>query len=136
MYDSFYLTNASPQTPSFNRGIWKQLEQKVRDFAIEKDTIWVITGPVLKDNLPKMGDTNISVPELFYKIIYKPNKAGGQGIAFLMKNEMGSDGLDKYAVNIDSVEKLTGLNFFPLLTYQEEQQIEASFDISWWFAEE
>ncbi|MFC2188412.1 DNA/RNA non-specific endonuclease [Fulvivirgaceae bacterium LMO-SS25] len=137
MYDSFYLTNVSPQLPSFNRGIWKQLEEQIRDFAIEKDTIWVVTGPVLKEGLVKMGNTNISVPELFYKVIYKPNNAGGgQGIAFLMRNEAGSNPLTSYAVNIDSVEALTNHNFFPLLSNQQERQIESTFDVDYWFSED
>jgi len=135
MYDSFFLTNASPQVPSFNRGIWKQLEGKVRDFAIEKDTIWVITGPVLTSALPKIENTNISIPEIYYKVIYKPNIEGGQGIAFLMKNEEGTGQLMNFAVSIDSVEAITGLNFFPLLSPQQEKQIESTFDIDWWFSE-
>ncbi len=135
MYDSFFLTNISPQSPSFNRGIWKQLEEQIRDFAIEKDTIWVVTGPVLKGDLPKMGNTNISIPELFYKVIYKPNNAGGEGIAFLLRNEAGSNSLISYAVSIDSVEALTNINFFPLLDKEKERKIESSFNINYWFTE-
>ena len=136
MYDSFYLTNVSPQAPAFNRGIWKELEAQIRSFAIEKDTIWVVTGPVLSSDLPKMGTTNISIPELFYKVVYAADKAGAQGIAFLMRNEAGSDELKNYAVSIDSIESITKINFFPLLSLQEEQQIEATFNIKAWFGEE
>ena len=31
MQESFYFSNMSPQNPSFNRGIWKKLEEKTRD---------------------------------------------------------------------------------------------------------
>jgi endonuclease G len=30
MTESFYMSNMSPQVPSFNRGIWSKLEDKVR----------------------------------------------------------------------------------------------------------
>ena len=49
MSESFLLTNMSPQAPSFNRGIWKRLEEQVRFWAIEKDSILVVSGPVLRD---------------------------------------------------------------------------------------
>ena len=33
MSESFFMSNMSPQEPGFNRGIWKKLEGKVRDWA-------------------------------------------------------------------------------------------------------
>ena len=39
MSESFLMSNMSPQTPSFNRGIWRSLESRVRVWAIEKDSI-------------------------------------------------------------------------------------------------
>ncbi|KKK57707.1 hypothetical protein LCGC14_3051760 [marine sediment metagenome] len=30
MSSSFYMSNMSPQDPSFNRGIWKKLEEQIR----------------------------------------------------------------------------------------------------------
>jgi endonuclease G len=51
MAESFYFSNMSPQVPGFNRGIWKRLEEQVRSWAIEYDTIYVVTGPVLKGNM-------------------------------------------------------------------------------------
>ena len=35
MSESFFMSNMSPQTPSFNRGIWKKLENLVRKWAVE-----------------------------------------------------------------------------------------------------
>ncbi|MFN5333694.1 MAG: DNA/RNA non-specific endonuclease, partial [Bacteroidota bacterium] len=63
MTESFYYSNMSPQVPSFNRGIWKKLEEQVRTWAIEYDTIYVVTGPVLKDSLPTIGKNKVSIPE-------------------------------------------------------------------------
>ncbi|MFA5032299.1 MAG: DNA/RNA non-specific endonuclease [bacterium] len=52
MSESFYMSNMSPQTAGFNRGVWKRLEDKVRAYARDNDEIYVVTGPVLKDGLP------------------------------------------------------------------------------------
>ena len=46
---SFFMSNMSPQDPSFNRGIWKKLEGQVRKWAIENREIYVVTGPVLTE---------------------------------------------------------------------------------------
>ena len=37
----------SPQRPGFKRGIWKNLESLVRNWAIDNDEMVVVTGPVL-----------------------------------------------------------------------------------------
>lgn len=133
MYDSFFLTNVSPQDPGFNRGIWKRLEEQIRKFALEKDSIYVVTGPVLYRSLPRLGNSSILIPEYFYKVILKKDINNHQGIAFIMKNESSSGDLKAYTVSIDSVEVLTGINFFPLLTPLQELKAEATFDLSFWF---
>ena len=57
MSESFYMSNMSPQHPSFNRGRWKSLESEVRKWAYSREAIWVTSGPVLK------GDLQIAVLE-------------------------------------------------------------------------
>jgi len=52
MEESFFYSNMSPQVPGFNRGIWKKLEERVRQWAVENKDIYVVTGPVLTGNLP------------------------------------------------------------------------------------
>jgi endonuclease G len=47
MSESFYMSNMSPQVPGFNRGIWKNIESTVRNWAVENDEIYIVTGPVL-----------------------------------------------------------------------------------------
>lgn len=63
MTESFYYSNMSPQLPAFNRGIWKRLEEQVRTWAIDYDTLYVVTGPVLQMGLPKIGPNEVSVPD-------------------------------------------------------------------------
>ncbi|MFD2034197.1 DNA/RNA non-specific endonuclease [Belliella marina] len=133
MYDSFYLTNASPQVPGFNRGVWKRLEEQIRKFAAEKDTIFIATGPILDKTLPTMGNSQICIPEYYYKVILKKDQLSPQGIAFILKNEAASGTLSSFAVSIDSVEVLTGINFFPLLDAKQEAQAESKFDLKYWF---
>jgi endonuclease G, mitochondrial len=131
MSESFLMSNMSPQKPSFNRGIWKKLEAKVRKWAITEGRIYVVTGGVLTSNKLKIGVDGVSIPKYFYKIIYDPN---GQGkmIALLLPNEKGRNPLQTYMVSVDSVESLTGIDFFPELPDSIENRLERSTDTSAW----
>ena len=71
MEETFLMSNISPQLPVFNRGIWKSLEKQVRDWG-EKERIYIVTGPVFKDNKGKIGRTGVTVPGFFYKVVYAP----------------------------------------------------------------
>lgn len=130
--ETFYMSNMSPQAPDFNRGIWSDLEQRVRHWAETRGGLIVVTGPILKEGLPVIGKRNqIAVPESFYKIVYDPQT--NQAIAFLMPNEGSVELVKSFAVSIDKVEKLTGINFFAQLPDAVEQKIEASVHLDDWF---
>jgi endonuclease G len=130
MQESFLFSNMSPQVPAFNRGIWKNLEEQVRDWAKVYHQLFIAVGPVLENNLPTIGENKVSIPAYYYKIVVVHNDTLTQAIAFLMKNEASSLALTHYAVSIDSVEYLTQINFFPQLDHIP--QVEASVCIPCW----
>jgi endonuclease G len=136
MAESFYYSNMSPQTPAFNRGIWKKLEELVRDWAIENEDIYVVTGPVLKNDLKTIGVNHVSVPEYYYKVILDYTKPEIKGIGFLLPNEESKKEVYNFAVSIDSVESFTGIDFFPRLPDEEEKKIEKSICLSCWVWED
>ncbi|MBN1466253.1 DNA/RNA non-specific endonuclease [candidate division KSB1 bacterium] len=43
------MGNISPQGSSFNNGIWRILEKKIRTWTFERDTLYIVTTPILKD---------------------------------------------------------------------------------------
>ena len=130
---SFYMSNMSPQNPSFNRGIWKKLEDKVRDWAMENGKVYVVTGPVLNKQFKTIGKNGVSIPEYYYKVVLDIEKPGIKAIAFLMKNEKSSASLESYVVSIDEVERLTGLDFFPGMSDELENALESQKGIAGWF---
>ncbi len=132
MDESFYYSNMSPQLPGFNRGIWKRLEEQVRSWAIDNNAIYVVTGPVLTPNLPTIGSDKVAVPEYYYKVILDYTKPEIKGIGFIMSNTTSTLGLSNYAVTIDSVEALTGINFFPAIPNEQEREIEKSLCMECW----
>ena len=56
------LVEYEPARPGVNRGIWRQLEARVRDWADLYGEIFVVTGPVLEGELPTIGPSGVSVP--------------------------------------------------------------------------
>ncbi len=133
MDDSFYLSNMSPQVGSFNRGIWADLESVVRTFAAQNQSICVVTGPVLTDGPYKsIGVNEVAVPNYYYKAILDYSGDEHKAIGFLLKNEGSSADLTSFAVSIDYLEEVTGLDFFPALPDDEQILLEASYDVSLW----
>ncbi len=124
MQESFFLSNMCPQDKSFNRGIWKKLEEEVREYAKHNKQIKVVTGPILQEGLTVIGPNRISIPRYFYKALLDYSQPSVKAIAFLMKNERSELPLSQFVVSIDSLEKVSGIDFFPLLPDADENKLE------------
>ncbi len=132
MDESFYMSNMSPQDPSFNRGIWAQLEDKAREWAVKNGRVVIVTGPILRGKMRTIGRNNVAVPKYFYKIILDIDKPSVKAIGFIIPNRRGTKSLESYAVSVDTVEYYTGLDFFPFLNDSVEEKLEGSADYSVW----
>jgi endonuclease G len=132
MEESFYYSNMSPQVPSFNRGIWKRTEELVRDWAKQYLSIYVVTGPIFGDSLTTIGTNKVAVPKYYYKVILDYNHNHTKGIGFIMPNSGSKNDIESYAVTIDSVEKVTGIDFFHNLPEDDERLIEGHIKIDAW----
>ncbi len=132
MSESFFMSNMSPQEPKFNRGIWKTLESAVREWAKKNEEIYIVTAGILKDTVKTIGKNNVAVPKLFYKVILDVRGSEQKAIAFIMPNEGSKKSIFDFAVTIDSVERLTGINFFPSLPDPIECGLESHIDIELW----
>lgn len=130
--ETFYMSNISPQTPDFNRGIWSNLEDKIRHWVKTRNELIIITGPILEDGLKTIGKKNmIAVPNQFYKIIYDPDEE--IAIAFLIPNHGSIKSIKSFSVSINSIEALTGIDFFAKLSDDLEQKIESKNKTEAWF---
>lgn len=113
--DTFYTSNISPQKHDFNSGIWNRIEQKTRYWADKYNDIYVVTGGVLKDSDKKIGTEKVSVPKYFYKIVLAKSGKEHKAIAFLVPNEDSDKSIYDFVVPIETLEKMTGIDFFPNL---------------------
>jgi endonuclease G len=144
--ETFLFTNCVPQHERLNRGPMNQLEAKIRKWTIEFDNIAIITGWVVGDikyyiygketisekennTLKKKTSTfstsrYIPVPKYFYKVFIDTQRK--RSIAFILPNEELTKPLLEYAVSIDYLESVTGLDFFYKLSDADELSFELS----------
>jgi endonuclease G len=133
MSESFFLSNMSPQTPSFNRGIWRRLEEQVRSWAVEKDSLYVITGPVLQNIDSFIGENQVGVPAFYFKVLVDLSPPDHTFVAFLLPNTGLSGELSNFAISVDSLERVTGYDFFAMAPDQEIiEWLEGEVDLDSW----
>lgn len=132
--ESFFMSNMCAQEPGFNRGIWKSLETKVRNWAIDNKVIYVVTGTILdKNNLKTIGPNKISVPKYCFKAVLDYKQPDLKTIAFIMENTSSDKEIRSFAISIDSLEKVLKIDLFNALPDSIENRIESKVDLNKWF---
>ena len=133
MRQTFYLSNICPQDHQLNTGAWNRLEGKCRQWAKRDSAIIIVCGPVITDHITEyIGDTRVAVPKRFFKVILSPYTTPARGIGFIMPNGPVPGGMQHAAVSIDSVEAVTGYDFFSALPDDIESIVEQQSDFYKW----
>jgi endonuclease G len=129
----FYLTNMSPQAADLNQKAWGKLEDKCRVWAQRDSAIIIVCGPVLTDRITKtIGDTRVSVPTRYFKVVLAPYANPPRAIGFIMPNSRVEGGMQQAAVSVDEVERITGFDFFSALPDDIENEVEAQCNFTLW----
>jgi len=129
MSESFYLSNMSPQVPGFNRGIWSKTEDQVRKWALSYQKLYVVTGPIFRDNKGTIGEDKVTVPGYYYKVLFDGKD---RMIGLVLPNASSSKELNTFIVKVDDIEDQTGIDFFPGLNDKLENSLEGEVDKSGW----
>lgn len=119
MEESFLLSNMSPQQPGFNRGIWRRMEAQIREWAIEKDSIYVITGPLLDNVRGVIGKNEVGIPSFYFKVVVDLSPPDFGMVAYLFPHQASDQELSAFALTVDSLEHITGYDFFARAPDQE-----------------
>ena len=143
---TFVSTNMTPQDYDFNSGIWAHLEDKVRSYANQADTLYVVTGCLFDQSNRWSGSSSgfaVKIPTHYFKaLLYKGSSTyatgGYMAAGFILPHDSGiakGNYLD-YICSIDELERQTGIDFFPNLIQKLGQstadQIEAETPSKWW----
>lgn len=123
---TFYFSNMTPQYSTLNQGNWETLEQKVQNAGwkcTDRDTMYVVTGPIFESTYSTTTDNNDAacpLPAKYYKCVMKCsfNSSGevtsASGVAYLTPGNDSSSNTayTGWKTTIDAVETLTGFDFF------------------------
>lgn len=108
-HESFYMSNMSPQLPSVNRGVWKNLESATRAWVYSsKQTHTIYAGNI--GGSKTIGDNRVVVPDALYKIIINDVTKKSYAFYFPHKDGLVSD-YATYQVTVSDIEKATDLVF-------------------------
>jgi len=129
MWESYYLSNVSPQYPKFNRGIWKNLEEHIRGLAERYGKVQVVTGPLYLSREEEegkryvkyqvIGKNEVAVPTHFFKVITLGEGDSKIQYAYVLPNdpnlqackERGRGCFEEYLSSVEQVEKVLGHYF-------------------------
>ena len=132
MFDSFSLVNVCPQHSKLNSGLWNSIEMDCRKWARKYGEVYIVCGPLfLNKEHETIGINKVVVPEAFFKVVLCLN---GKPKAFgiITRNTEGNKKRDLYYNSVDQVERITGIDFFPALPDDIENQVEAEANIKDW----
>ena len=122
MKETFYLSNMSPQAPSFNGGYWKSFEKYVHDKTSHYDHVHVVTGPLFLSyaeggnrfvKYQVIGKSEVAVPTHFFKVLSLEKKGIEKRKAYVMPNKKipKETPRSEFKKNISELEKISGLVF-------------------------
>jgi len=136
-YQTFFLTNMQPQVNGFNSGVWSNMELRLRNWNRNsfRDTLYVCKGGTI-DNASQILRTlknGLIVPKYFFMAVLCIKDQEYKAIGFWVEHEDNDDDdLRKYAVSIDELEELTGIDFFCNLPDATEKAVESNvYPQSW-----
>jgi endonuclease G len=131
MEESYLMSNVVPQKPAFNKYVWKAIEKLIREWAKEGNTLYIVAGPVLADApFGTFGPNKVSIPVRYYKAVLDVH--GERAIGFIFRGNVATGTPRSFAVSVDELEKITGMDFFPQLQDDLEQAVESKFDVRQW----
>lgn len=136
---TFLMTNMIPQAPSNNQGPWAALEIYCRELVKQGKELYIYCGGSGEQKFIDSG--RVRVPELTWKTILvldagendvKRVTSTTRTIAVVMPNNNSfinkHDDWKMFRVSVDSVETLTGYDFFSSLPKMIQSVIEKSKD--------
>lgn len=113
--ESFALSNMVPQDPQNNRFLWGDIESAVRNLAVQRGELYVLTGPLFRGSAVKRLHGRVMVPTDVFKVVFDPQaKTAG---AYLAPND--SSGAFR-RMSVAELEQLAGIKLLPGLSPQQK----------------
>jgi endonuclease G len=124
--ETFLMSNITPQRPTLNAGLWKELEMKIAtSYPARYGEVWVLTGPVFGPRPQKLRG-GVAVPEAFYLIVIDEIEGKLRTQAFLIPQDAPREAEpERFLTSIEEIQRRTGLDFLSELDDATERAVEA-----------
>lgn len=144
-WQTFYMTNMSPQYRMFNQEYWVAYEGFVQGLARRSgfaDTLYVVKGGTIAEN-QRLGtlfidNRNVPIPKYYFIAMLKVKNNAYTSIGLLVEHEQNPRGsgsitdISQHAMSIDELEEKTGIDFFHNLPDNVENAVESVVTKSAW----
>ena len=120
--ETMSLANMAPQSPAFNRGLWRETEEYARSLSEKYGRVWVFAGPINSSKGPYIG-SGVDVPEAFFKIVAITN--GGLKVTALLIPSGATGSFTQHLASVEGVEMVTGMGFFRFITTNVQSKVES-----------
>ena len=132
---TFQMTNIAPQSPSLNRGVWRNLEHRIADlWTARYGEIWVIVGCISSpESRETVSGSDIDVPQQFYQLVVAQEGLDIRAFAVLIPQGVPYGAYAaRYLVSIDELEEKTGFDFLPDLPEFIQAPLESELPSRLW----
>ena len=136
---TYYLSNMQPQINGFNAGVWLTMENTLRNkwnTSTYRDVLYVCKGGTIdKSNqiATYTSNSHLIVPKYFFAAVLAVKNGQYHALGLWFEHKANRDtNLRSYAVTIDQLEQLTGIDFFCNLPDDTETTVESKLDLNWW----
>lgn len=128
---TFLFSNATPQLPEFNRGLWRTLEAEVRTRG-ETASVWVVTCPLWIPSKGKLevrtiGPHAVWIPSHCGKAVLVEGPKGVSVESWILPNvELKGRETKEFRVSVDEFEAAAGLDLWSELPDELEIRLEGA----------
>ena len=130
---TFLMSNIAPQTPSLNRGPWRDVEHRIAElWTARYGEIWVVAGAVPSSSGRKTP-SGIDIPDAYYQIVITQENMDVRALAVLLDQHIPYRAYPaRHLITIDELEELTGLDFNPELPSFIQSPLESELPSRLW----
>ena len=129
--ETFLLSNMTPQKPQFNQGIWRTLEEAVRNLSHLYVETYVVCGPlfdvgkpieVIGQNKEEENDVVVPIPHAYFKSVLAENARGKLRLwSFMLKNEGSKANLGSFLCKTVDIERARRADFVGSTAWRESR---------------
>ena len=133
---TFYFSNMTPQLGVLNQQLWANLEVQIRGWMSASDTLYVVTGAILKtvggsETVNYATDSKgvkVAVPNYYYKVLLRLKSGKYDAMGFWLEHRSYGNVQPNATItkSVDQIEQLTGFNFFTSLPKATQDEAEAA----------